>query len=510
MLRPLLVRLSSVIAILALGTGIWSCAPTTTQMAVAPASVPAGVTGPVTGNPRRNATSVATGYSHTCALLNGGTVQCWGANLVGELGINTSDDNGNPSSDNNPSCAIVTRDGLSVPCSGFFHGRPVGNSTNRMISSPVPLTVFGITGVVAVIAGGAYSCALLSSGTVQCWGYNQYGELGNGSTVDSSVPVKVSGITGAVALTGGWKHVCALLAGGTVQCWGYNQYGELGNGSTADSAVPMKVSGITSAISVVAGSGHTCALLADGTVQCWGQYVAFHHSLTSYGRLDNGTAASGTTCALLTGGTVECWGGRAAFDLDKGVTTGSLAPVTVSGIANATAVAAGNGHTCALLTGGTVRCWGYNEFGQLGNGAATSSLVPVTVSGITNATAVAAGNGHTCAVLTGGTVQCWGCNDYGQLGNGAKTMTVDDSLIWGSCDGDKCRRSAWIHETHEYSSAPVIVSGITNATAVAAGNGHTCAVLMEGAVQCWGNGESGKLGYGGNEHRPLPIKVSGF
>ena len=142
----------------------------------------------------------------------------------------------------------------------------VGNS--KIGPSNLPGTVSGIANAVAVAAG----CALLSSGTVQCWGGNAYGQLGNGTTTDSSVPVTVSGITNAIAVAaGGSPRTCALLSNGSIQCWGCNTDGQLGNGTTADSSVPVTVSGITNAIAVAAGdSDHTCAVLSNGSIQCWG------------------------------------------------------------------------------------------------------------------------------------------------------------------------------------------------------------------------------------------------
>ena len=126
--------------------------------------------------------------------------------------------------------------------------------------------------VVATAAGVLHTCALLSNGTVQCWGSNGRGQLGDGTTTQSTTPVTVSGITNATAIAAGAGHSCAVLATGTVQCWGWNSYGQLGNGTTTDSPTPtpVTVSGITNATAISAGGIYTCAMLASGTVQCWG------------------------------------------------------------------------------------------------------------------------------------------------------------------------------------------------------------------------------------------------
>ena len=194
--------------------------------------------------------TISAGTYHACARLVSGTVECWGRNDHGEL----------------------------------------GNGTKT--SSPTAVAVSGITNAIGVSAIGEpdaddHTCALLAGGTIECWGYNDDGELGNGTTTDSTTPVQVSSITNATQVSAGGFQTCALLSGGTVECWGYNYYGELGNGTKTDSSAPVQVSGITNAIQVSAGGFHTCAVLSDHTVECWGS--------NAVGELGDGTKTNRST-----------------------------------------------------------------------------------------------------------------------------------------------------------------------------------------------------------------------
>ncbi|MBK6311085.1 MAG: hypothetical protein IPF42_11045 [Candidatus Microthrix sp.] len=314
------------------------------------------------------------------------------------------------------------------------------------------LLVVGCTGspppepIIAVAAGGDHSCALRGDGTVSCWGENFTGALGDGTTTDSRVPVAVIGIANATAIAASNFQTCALLADGGVSCWGFNGEGQLGNGTTTDSSVPVLVTGITDATAVAIGNSHSCALLADGGVSCWGR--------NDYGLLGDGT------------------------------TIDSSVPIPVTGITDATAIASHGYHSCALLADGGVSCWGINQWGQLGNGTASwFSNVPVEVSGLSNATGLAVGYAHACAIVDGGGAVCWGQGGYGQLGDGVRPS---------------------------YALVPVAVAGMTDATALIAGDRHTCAILGNGDMSCWGPTGSGSWAtvQTTNRSRPSPSQGS--
>ncbi|MBI3594810.1 MAG: Ig-like domain-containing protein, partial [Nitrospirae bacterium] len=348
-------------------------------------------------------------------------------------------------------------------------------------------------------SGTEHTCVILLDGTVECWGSNGTGQLGDGTTTDSAVPVPVSGISTAIAISAGWLHTCALLSNGSVNCWGNNGTGQLGDGTTTDSAVPVPVSGMSTAIAISVGGGYSCALLSAGTVKCWGD--------NTYGQLGNGSAmnspvplivsgistasqistGSGHACVLLAGGTLQCWGDNTFGQLGNGSTSNSSVPLDVTGINTATGIASGgtastgSGHTCALLSGGAVKCWGYNGYGQLGNGSKTNSSIPVSVSAINTATEVSTGGDHSCALLSDGHVQCWGNNGVGQLGEGS----------------------------YINSSAPVQVSGINSARGISSRGDTACAILLDATVQCWGYNGSGQLGDGTTNDSNVPVSTSG-
>ncbi len=355
----------------------------------------------------RGVAQVSAGGAHTCAVMLNGGVKCWGDNRSGQL----------------------------------------GDGTTRSRSAPV--AVLGLTEkVVMISAGGAHTCAVTAIGGVKCWGHNGSGQLGDGTTVNRSMPVDVVGLTGSVqAITAGIRYTCALMTNGDVQCWGNNDLGQLGDGTTSARLTPVTVIGLADSVqSLDAGQQHTCALVHDGSVKCWG---------------DNGHG-----------------------ELGDGTTVTRLTPVAVVGLpGDMQAVSAGDAFSCALTVAGGVKCWGAGTSGQLGNGRFIErQLTPVDVVDLLpGVKALSAGDAHTCVIQADDAASCWGLNYTGQVGAGSPA-----SNIW----------------------RPTGVVGLTNAVmGIAANSLHTCALLADGDVKCWGRNDYGQLGDGTTITRRAPVAV---
>ena len=348
-------------------------------------------------------------------------------------------------------CALLSTD--DVRCWGNNGYGQLGDGTadeNRL----APVETVGLPGGVEFVTlsvGGRHACVVLGSGRIMCWGLGDAGQLGNnqaGYEYEEHRPVEVTGTPdGWSQVSGGYLHTCAIQQDSSAWCWGKNDYGQLGNGTLDDSSVPVPVTGLAEVSSMTAGSYHSCAADASGSLWCWGR--------NDRGQLGNPAAGEGSNVPVRV----------------EGISTGVLA------------IAIGTLHTCALLEGGGVMCWGENEFGQLGTGEGPGSDVPVAVSGLPAARQIASGYEHTCVILEGGEAMCWGHNERGQVGDRTEGL------------GNIAYR-------------PVGVEGLpSDAVSIATGTFHTCVVLENATLLCWGHNAYGELGDGTTDNSLEPVVV---
>ncbi|MEQ1878055.1 MAG: hypothetical protein ABL958_15540 [Bdellovibrionia bacterium] len=325
--------------------------------------------------------------------------------------------------------------------------------------------------VIQIAAGDDAACALISDGTIRCWGSNDDGQLGGPTSPTPFKATTVRGITTATGIAVGGFFGCASLANGSVRCWGLGTLGRLGDGTQNDSSTPVQVFGITNATSKIsAGKYNACVILSTGSIKCWGT------------NSQNGNGVAGVN---------SC---NVPNDCD-------LSPVTVFGITTATEISVGYPSACAILADTTVRCWGGNNSGGIGNGTINTAPTPVVATGVSGATKISVGNFfHACALVTNGEVQCWGDNRQGQLGTGSE--------IGPQTCTTACSKTAIT--ANDYTGA-----AFTGVTSLSAGYNFTCVVQSDGKIQCFGLNGDGELGSGGigpftcgfYDCSPLPLEV---
>jgi alpha-tubulin suppressor-like RCC1 family protein len=558
------------------------------------------------------AVSVATGYYHTVAAKSDGTVWAWGYDGNGQLGDGSPYDKPTPIQVPGLTGIIAVaaggRHSLALKNDGTVWSWGVntngqlGDGTNSARTTPVQ--VIQLTAVVAIGAGEAFSVALKSDGTVWTWGYNGQGELGDGTTTQRTSPVQVTGLANVGNIAVGAFHTLALKStDGSVWSWGYNAYGELGDGSQTNRVNIVRSGILTGVVSIASGDDHSLAAKGDGTVWAWG--------LNNSGQLGDSTivgkltpiqvpgftagaavgAGTAHSFAYKSDGSMWAWGNNLHGQLGIGTNANSLIPVASSacasgvfqgagrsalasrlsasqfysdavkgdntvvtsgentygqlgdgtttdhstaapaaGLSGITGISAGYYHGLAVKNDGTVRAWGYGGNGQLGDGTLISKPTPIPVPGLAGIVAVAAGDRHSLALKNDGTVWSWGVNTNGQLGDGTNSLRTSpvqviqlsgvvaigagqafsvalkaDGTVW-----------AWGYNaqgelgdgTPTQRTSAVQVSGLTGVIAIAVGPFHTLALKSDGTVWGWGYNAYGELGDGSNTDRYNIVRAS--
>ena len=510
-------------------------------------------------------TQLALGSAHTCGLTAQGDVYCWGWGGEGELG---------------------------------------SGQTNAYYTSSVPAQVSGFNGetVLSICAGTHHNCARMSGGGVKCWGSNDHGQIGNGTNgtiLYAATSVNGLDATWPTLLTCGDTFTCALLTSGRVVCWGEGSSGQLGNGATADAAEPVTVGALDGlhVTDLQAGSAHVCVMLTSGGVKCWGDNGKLQSFISggSYSSVPLAVSGLGSytvaslhvgaesSCVILADGSVSCWGSNESGQLGAvgfgGILSGPTAIPALVGGSPLTSLSIGSQHGCASYESGLARCWGVNREGQLGAGSISESmLVPQAIVATDSGSAdyatilVSRGGGHSCVLRTGGQALCFGRHHDGQLGSGANgfeksplrvatppdgagvvalgakrsSLVANGSALYtagtspgggvtavfapdAAFDGElvsdlalsadfacaivaggavKCAGSVntlgqlgdGTTNAHLKAEATLSLGGA--AKALAAGDDFVCAVLEGNTVKCWGGNAYGQLGRGGIDSSP--------
>lgn len=390
---------------------------------------------------RAEPVALALGGNSTCALSSTGLVKCWGFNGTGELGLGNTKNRGD---------LTVPR---QLPAIDF--------GTNRRAKQ------------ISLSSKGS-ACAILDGGDLKCWGNNEFGQLGTGDLLnrgdkpnqmgDALKPIALGAGRKAIGVSAGSDYTCAVLDDGSVKCWGYNGYGRLGTESNANLQAPdpsatVKLGRKAKAVSASA-DGVTCALLDDGTLKCWGNIWFTTHA--DYAEL----------------------GGNPGIGDFAGEITG-LPPLSFSGGSPVKTLIAGR-VSAVVLGDGSLRLWGNSSDAQLGPGAVYLGLTPTELAAVPpveigmgeTVKSVALGATHACAVLSDGQAKCWGDNSGGQLGLGS-TEAIDAAP----------------------SEIDAVYLGGHHALQIAAGQSHSCAILDDGTIKCWGANASGQLGLGDTQTR---------
>ncbi|MFH1727273.1 MAG: hypothetical protein ABIA04_02495 [Pseudomonadota bacterium] len=573
------------------------------------------VTSESDSKPLTGAIDIQVGAYSVCALMDDTSVKCWGNNRRGQLGNGSTENSLVPldvissATDLNPLTAVekisinsnhvcALMEDTSIKCWGYNNYGQLGDNSTNNSSFPVDVienvddVATVMSNVVEISTGEAFTCSLMSDSTVKCWGNNEYGQLGDGLGEDSTLPLDVIDestelgvLTGVNNIAAGLSHVCALLEDNSVKCWGNNDSGQLGNAyPLVSSETPIAVVAdnetkelLLEVIGISLGNSHSCALLNDTSLKCWGYnsngqvgnnttddvYIAESVIQDAEANILTGVEkvglGNGFSCALMNDSTVKCWGSNSNGVLGNNSSDTSKIPVSVvtsstdsSPLSGVQDLAIGNYYSCVLMSDSTVKCWGYNKYGQLGNNDTSTSLVPVDVitsstdsTPLQNVVKIATNYEHTCVLLSDTTAKCWGRNSYGKLGNNSTTSSlVPVSVVTSSSDSTPLSEIADLGVGRSHSCALMddtsvkcwgwknygqlgngkfsssggsyyVPSGVkftsttnlTGAVKLAVGSYHNCILMEDNTQMCWGHNTSGQLGNNDSEDSAYPVYV---
>ena len=450
--------------------------------------------------------SITVGYDYTVAIKSNGTLWGWGANWSGQLGDGTTDSKSVPTQMGNDThwLSITAGDWHTIAIKtdetlwswGNNNYGQLGDGTTN--DKSIPTQIGSDINWSSIDAGHSHALALKNNGTsisLYTWGKNDYGQLGNGTTTttNKNFPTQIGTNTFWKSVTAGVYHTVAIKNDGTLWAWGYNYYGQLGDGTTTTKYLPTQIGTDTSWKSVTTGVYHTVAIKNDGTLWAWGNNY--------YGELGDGTTTNKNvptqigidtswesvtagyfhTVAIKNNGILWAWGNNSYGELGDGTTTNKNVPTQIGTDSSWKSVTAGVYHTVAIKNDGTLWACGYNAYGQLGDGTTTTKYLPTQIETDTSWKSVTAGEYHTVAIKNDSTLWAWGNNSYGQLGDGTTSSTNKNVPMQIGTD------SSWKSAT--------------------AGVYHTVAIKNDGTLWAWGNNYYGQLGDGSTTNKNIPTQI---
>ena len=495
-----------------------------------------------------NVASVSLGSSHSAAITKDGSLYMWGWNHYGQLGDGTTTsyrytpvkimDNVASVSLGGIHSAAITKDGSLYKWGGGDKTRP-----HRVASN-----------VQSVKLGYSHTTVISKDGGLYTWGSNNYGQLGNGTTINSSNPIKI--MNDVVNCAGGGNHTIALKKDGTVYTWGYNNCGQLGDGTTTDRTSPGAIqiydhtnvltsSGVKHGIipdngnysfgstgeivQVAAGGTHSAAVTKDGDLYMWGSNGAGQLGVYSNAnskipiKVNNSSstlpeksvkyvALGGNHSAAITkDGSLYIWGWNNYGQLGDGTTTERYTPIKI--MDNVASVSLGDYHSAAVTKDGSLYMWGNNSSGQLGDGTTTSRYTPVKI--MNNVASVSLGSSHSAAITKDGSLYMWGWNHYGQLGDGTTTsyrytpVKIMDNVASVSLGGIHSAAITKDGSLYKWGGGdktrPHRVA--SNVQSVKLGYSHTTVISKDGGLYTWGSNNYGQLGNGTTINSSNPIKI---
>lgn len=493
---------------------------------------------------------VSAGGTHTCAITVNDTLRCWGGNSLGQLGDASSMTRHSPvdidggtaykmvSTGINFTCGVTLTNELK--CWGNNSSGQLGKGSAGNVTIPTVIDV----GVFydSVSAGRqtfseAHACAITMSGILKCWGDNSFGQLGDGTKVNSYAPVVINSGVNYKNISAGYMYTCGVTSDDKLQCWGYNMYGEIGASSGGFFLAPTDIDASIKYAQVGTSSTHlTCGITDTGILKCWGSASDFGIGLPNKISaatpqvIDNGTtylkvtAGDDFACGLSTEGIVKCWGNNSYGNRGDGFSYVNTTPSLVFD-EEIKAENFGYDHSCFIRANGVLQCSGEDD-GKLGVGKLFVSAAPITLDNGIKYSKVSSSDYFSCGVTTAGVLKCWGTAPLALAANTSFPNVVDAGQAYKSIslgryhgcaitDSDelKCFGSNGYGQLG-IGPTPVSVSVMTAVDVgskykkMALGEAHTCGILLDGVLKCWGSNGYGQLGDGTTTNKNTPTIIS--